>query len=71
LENEKRYEITKHIECLLTEKGTIICVFFLCQPVKTSGEGVYVNGVLSGAHTGTTNFTADISPYLVFSSQKK
>jgi len=38
---------------------------------KNSGDGVYVNGVLSGAHTGTTNFTADISPYLVFSSQKK
>jgi len=29
------------------------------------GEGVSVNGVLSGARTGTTNFTAYISPYLV------
>jgi hypothetical protein len=38
---------------------------FLCQPVKTSGEGIYVNGLLSGARTGTTNFTAYISPYTV------
>jgi RHS repeat-associated protein len=37
------------------------------RTVKTSGdgEGVYVNGVLSGARTGTTNFTAYISPYTV------
>ncbi|MDP4238179.1 MAG: SpvB/TcaC N-terminal domain-containing protein, partial [Bacteroidota bacterium] len=37
------------------------------RTVKMSGdnEGVSVNGVLSGARTGTTNFTAYISPYLV------
>ena len=37
------------------------------RTVKESGdvEGVSVNGVLSGARTGTTNFTAYISPYLV------
>ena len=37
------------------------------RTVKESGdnEGVSVNGMLSGARTGTTNFTAYISPYLV------
>ncbi|HLP04618.1 MAG TPA: toxin TcdB middle/N-terminal domain-containing protein [Paludibacter sp.] len=37
------------------------------RTVKMSGdgEGVLVNGILSGARTGTTNFTAYISPYLV------
>ncbi len=37
------------------------------RTVKESGDGqgVSVNGVLSGATTGTTNFTAYISPYLV------
>jgi len=37
------------------------------RTVKESGdnEGVSVNGVLSGARTGSTNFTAYISPYLV------
>ena len=37
------------------------------RTVKMSGdgEGVLVNGVLSGARTGTTKFTAYISPYLV------
>lgn len=28
-------------------------------------EGVYINGVLSGARTGTSKFTAYVSPYLV------
>ena len=46
------------------KRHNYLCLF-LCQPVKTSGEGVYVNGVLSGARTGTTNFTAYISPYTV------
>lgn len=37
------------------------------RTVKMSGdgEGVYVNGALSGARTGTTNFTAYISPYML------
>jgi RHS repeat-associated protein len=37
------------------------------RTVKTSGdgEGIYVNGVLSGARTGTSNFTAYVSPYTV------
>ena len=37
------------------------------RTVKTSGdgEGLYVNGLLSGARTGTTNFTAYVSPYTV------
>jgi len=37
------------------------------RTVKESGdgEGVSVNGVLSGARIGTTNFTAYINPYLV------
>jgi len=40
------------------------------RTVKESGdnEGVLVNGVLSGARTGTTNFTAYISPYLVLTN---
>jgi len=40
------------------------------RTVKESGdnEGVQVNGVLSGARTGTTNFTAYISPYLVLTN---
>ncbi|MDD5184092.1 MAG: hypothetical protein PHS84_02395 [Paludibacter sp.] len=33
--------------------------------VGGDGEGVSVNGVLSGARTGTSKFTAYISPYLV------
>ena len=37
------------------------------RTVKTSGAGqsVSVNGVVSGGATGTTNFTAYISPYMV------
>jgi len=37
------------------------------RTVKSSGggEGVSVNGIMSGGRTGTTNFTAYISPYLV------
>jgi RHS repeat-associated protein len=37
------------------------------RTVKMSGdgEGVQVNGVLSGIRNGTTNFTAYISPYLI------
>lgn len=37
------------------------------RTVKMSGdaEGVFVNGALSGARTGTTNFTAYISPYML------
>jgi len=37
------------------------------RTVKESGDGeeVQVNGLLSGARTGTTNFTAYISPYLI------
>jgi len=37
------------------------------RTVKESGdnEGVNVNGLLSAGRTGTTNFTAYISPYLV------
>jgi len=40
------------------------------RTVKMSGEseGVQVNGVLSAGRTGTTNFTAYISPYLVVNS---
>ncbi len=40
------------------------------RTVKESGdgEGVSVNGVLSAGRTGTTNFTAYISPYLVVSN---
>ena len=39
------------------------------RTVKESGEGqgVFVKGVLSGAQTGTTNFTAYVNPYLVVS----
>ena len=33
-----------------------------------SGQGVSVNGLLSGGITGTTNFTAYISPYLVLNN---
>ncbi len=32
---------------------------------SSDGQGVFVNGMLSGAQTGTTNFTAYISPYLI------
>jgi len=37
------------------------------RTVKASGdgEGVYVNSLLNGARTGTTNFTAYVSPYTV------
>jgi RHS repeat-associated protein len=37
------------------------------RTVKTSGdvEGIYLNGLLSGARTGTSNFTAYVSPYTV------
>jgi len=35
---------------------------------SSDGEGVSVNGLLSGARTGTTKFTAYISPYLVVSN---
>ena len=40
------------------------------RTVKQSGgsEGVFVNGVLSGARTGTNKFTAYVSPYLVVSN---
>jgi hypothetical protein len=40
------------------------------RTVKESfdNEGVYVNGVLSGARTGTNKFTAYVSPYLVVSN---
>jgi RHS repeat-associated protein len=40
------------------------------RTVKESfdNEGVYVNGVLSGARTGTSKFTAYVSPYLVVSN---
>jgi RHS repeat-associated protein len=40
------------------------------RTVKESGngEGVQVNGLLSGARTGMTNFTAYISPYLVLNN---
>ena len=31
-------------------------------------EGVYINGALSGARTGTSKFTAYVSPYLVVSN---
>jgi len=31
-------------------------------------QGVSVNGLLSGGITGTTNFTAYISPYLVLNN---
>ena len=39
------------------------------RTVKESfdNEGVYVNGALSGARTGTSKFTAYISPYMVVS----
>jgi hypothetical protein len=45
-----------------------ISYFFLLERViKTSGddEGIFVNGVFSGARTSTDNFTAYINPYLV------
>jgi hypothetical protein len=34
--------------------------------IKTSGddEGIFVNGIFSGARTSTDNFTAYINPYL-------
>jgi RHS repeat-associated protein len=37
--------------------------------IKTSGddEGIFVNGIFSGARTSTDNFTAYINPYLVVS----
>lgn len=40
------------------------------RTVKESfdNEGVYVNGALSGARTGTTKYTAYISPYLVLNN---
>ena len=40
------------------------------RTVKESGvgQGVSVNGLLSGGITGTTNFTAYISPYLVLNN---
>jgi RHS repeat-associated protein len=40
------------------------------RTVKSSGdgEGIFVNGVLSGARTGTTNFTAYVNPYVVISN---
>ena len=40
------------------------------RTVKQSGgsEGVFVNGVLSGARTETSKFTAYISPYMVVSN---
>ena len=39
------------------------------RTVKESfdNEGVYVNGALSGARTGTSKFTAYVSPYMVVS----
>jgi hypothetical protein len=35
--------------------------------IKTSGddEGIFVNGIFSGARTSTDNFTAYVNPYLV------
>ena len=41
------------------------------RTVKTSGdgEGVFVNGVLSGARTGTSNFTAYVNPYMVITNE--
>ncbi|MCE5175657.1 MAG: hypothetical protein ABFC90_00365 [Bacteroidales bacterium] len=40
------------------------------RTVKTSGdgEGVLVNGVLSGSRTGTTNYTAYVNPYMVITN---
>ncbi len=40
------------------------------RTVKASfdNEGVYINGALSGARTGTSKFTAYVSPYLVVSN---
>ncbi len=40
------------------------------RTVKESfgNEGVYINGALSGARTGTSKFTAYVSPYLVVSN---
>ncbi|MDD4712327.1 MAG: toxin TcdB middle/N-terminal domain-containing protein [Bacteroidales bacterium] len=40
------------------------------RTVKTSGdgEGVLVNGMLSGGRTGTTNFTAYVNPYMVITN---
>ena len=40
------------------------------RTVKTSGdgEGVFVNGVLSGVRTGTSNFTAYVNPYMVITN---
>jgi hypothetical protein len=32
LKNKKGFEITKPVECLLTEKGTITSVFFYANP---------------------------------------
>jgi RHS repeat-associated protein len=32
------------------------------------GEGVLVNGILSGGRTGTTNYTAYVNPYLVITN---
>ena len=57
----------------LSDNGFVSNYFYDASGERTvkessDGEGVQVNGVLSGAHTGTTNFTAYISPYLVLNT---
>lgn len=36
--------------------------------LTSDGEGVYVNGVISGARTGTSNFTVYVDPYTVINN---
>jgi len=57
----------------LSDNGFVSNYFYDAAGERTvkmsgDGEGVSVNGVLSGARTGTTNFTAYISPYLVLNN---
>jgi len=53
----------------LNDNGYVSNYFYDADGERTvkmsfDGEGVYVNGALSGARTGTANFTAYINPYM-------
>jgi len=57
----------------LSDNGFVSNYFYDAAGERTvkmsgDGEGVSVNGLLSGARTGTTNFTAYINPYLVLNN---